>query len=188
MLEVNFDPFPELSTARLTMRRIIPADIPAIFELRSNTKVMEYIEHGFAHKLQDAEIHFGKIDDGIINNTGINWAITLKNDTGKMIGIIGLWRLIKEHYRAEIGYSLHPDHWRKGIMKEAMNEVMNYGFYELKLHSVEAQINPANIASATLLQGAGFKQEGYFKENYFANGKFGDTAVYSCLAPVNVCT
>ena len=97
MLEVNFDPFPELSTARLTMRRIIPADIPAIFELRSNTKVMEYIEHGFAHKLQDAEIHFGKIDDGIINNTGINWAITLKNDTGKMIGIIGLWRLIKEH-------------------------------------------------------------------------------------------
>ena len=54
----------------------------------------------------------------------------------------------KEHYRAEIGYALHPAFWKKGIMKEAILAVVDYGFNKMHLHSIEANINADNIASA----------------------------------------
>jgi ribosomal-protein-alanine N-acetyltransferase len=51
----------------------------------------------------------------------------------------------------------------------------------MKLHSIEAHVNPNNIASIKLLEKNGFIREAYFKEDYFYDGKFLDTAVYSLL-------
>jgi ribosomal-protein-alanine N-acetyltransferase len=59
---------------------------------------------------------------------------------------------------------------------------VEYGFQKMNLHSIEAQINPDNLASAALLKKAGFEREAYFKENYYLRGEFTDTAVYSKLA------
>jgi ribosomal-protein-alanine N-acetyltransferase len=88
---------------------------------------------------EDALDHIAMIDAKIENSEGINWAITLKNDS-KLIGIIG-FRIKPEHFRAEIGYMLLPAFSCNGIISEAINEVMNYGFNEMHLHSVEAIID-----------------------------------------------
>ncbi|MEO9210746.1 MAG: GNAT family N-acetyltransferase [Ginsengibacter sp.] len=180
MLEINFLPFPELNTQRLLLRRVTKMDIEAIYSLRANPEVMKYIPKT-CDSLADAEAFFNVLDGALIDNTGISWAITLNEKPEKMIGTLGFWRLVKEHFRAEIGYSLLPEFWRKGIMKEAINAIMEYGFHQMGLHSVEAQIDPENIASERILLSVGFVQEGYFKENFFANGKFDDTAVFSKL-------
>ncbi len=107
------------------------------------------------------------------------WAITLRENPGKLMGTICYWRFQKENYRAEIGYVLHPHFWKKGIMKEAILKVIEYGFTVMQLHSIEALINPANIASAAILNSTGFVQEAYFKEDFFYLDRFFDTAVYS---------
>jgi ribosomal-protein-alanine N-acetyltransferase len=107
----------------------------------------------------------------------------MRESPAVLIGSIGYWRLIKEHYRAEVGYMLNALLWRKGIMKEALNKIITFGFDELKLHSIEAHINTANTASAGILTSSGFIQEAYFKENYFFEGTFRDTKVYSLLVP-----
>lgn len=181
MLQPNFNPFPELATERLILRRITADDTNEIFRLRSDEQVMKYIDKERAASLKDAEIFFNLINDSANANTGITWAIALKQSPDKMIGNIGFWRLIKEHYRAEIGYMLHPDFWKKGIMKEALAEVIDFGFNEMKLHSIEAQINTGNTASAHILESVGFIKEAHFKENYFFQGIFSDTIVYSKL-------
>ena len=67
-------------------------------------------------------------------------------------------------------------------MKEALLAVINFGFTEMKLHSIEAHINPENTASGSILEKSGFIREAYFKEDFFFGGKFIDTAVYSLLA------
>ncbi len=69
-------------------------------------------------------------------------------------------------------------------MQEALTEVLDYGFQVLKLHSVEGNVNPANDASIKLMERNGFAKEAYFKDHYFYNGKFMDTAIYSLLTPV----
>ena len=120
------------------------------------------------------------MDQNIATNDAIAWGITLK-DSDSLIGNVAFWRIEKEHYRAEIGYVLHPDYWRKGIMSEVLQTVLKFGFETLKFHSIEANVNPENAASIRLLEKQGFVREGYFRENYYYRGQFLDSAIYSLL-------
>ena len=183
MLSLSFSPFPVLATARLLLNQITPADAPAIFELRSNKEVMKYIDRPLAQTLDDALALIKLVTGMLQSNEAITWGIFPKEQRTTLMGTIGFWRIQKEHYRAEIGYMLHPSLQGKGIMQEAMTTVLDYGFHTMNLHSVEANVNPSNEASIRLLEKMGFVREAYFKENYFYNGQFLDSAVYSLLAP-----
>ena len=65
-------------------------------------------------------------------------------------------------------------------MSEAMKAVLQFGFNDMNLHSVEANINPLNKKSKKILELNGFVKEAYFTENYYSNGKFLDSEIY-CL-------
>jgi ribosomal-protein-alanine N-acetyltransferase len=181
MLCPNFSPFPEIQTERLLLRIMTTNDAEEILYLRSNDDVMKYIDRERTKSIEDAKSFLDKIDASLNSNNGIMWGITLKENPGKLIGNIGYWRLIKEHYRAEVGYMLHPSFWKKGIMKEALLRVIDFAFDDMNLHSIEANINPGNTASAMLLESTGFIKEAYFKEDFFFNGAFHDTIIYSRL-------
>lgn len=180
-LTFDFSNFPVLETERLLLRQIVHEDAPAIFNLRSNSDVMRYLDRPAAKTIEDAHELIGRIERSLENGDGITWGIMLKNDN-ELIGTAGFWRIVKEHFRAEIGYMLHPAWQGKGLMQEVMDKVLNYGFNTLRLHSVEANVNPANAASIRLLERNNFVREAYFRENYYYDGKFLDTAIYSKLA------
>ena len=158
-------------------------DAVAVQRLRSDVNVMQYINRPLTLTVEEAEKWIGVVLETLEKGEGITWCICLKENPAEHVGSIGLWRIEKENYRAEIGYMLSPLMQGKGIMYEALQEVVNYGFEEMKLHSIEAQIDPRNAASAALLKKAGFVQEAYFKENYYLRGGFADTAVFSLLTP-----
>jgi [ribosomal protein S5]-alanine N-acetyltransferase len=181
MLDVNFSPFPEINTNRLLLRQPMLSDAQDLFELRSNIEVMKYVNRPLAKTIEDAENLIIMITEIINTNEGINWCITVKENPQKVMGNIGIWQLKKENYRGEIGYMLHPNFWRKGIMQEAIEAVISYGFNQMQLHSLEAKINPLNTASANILEKNNFIKEAHFKEDLFWEGKFLDTAVYSLL-------
>lgn len=143
---------------------------------------MRFIDRPIAKTIEDASHLIKIINDALYKNEGITWAITIKNES-KLIGTIGFWRILKEHHRAEIGYLLGPAYQGKGIMYEAVSEILNYGFNTMKLHSVEANVNPDNSSSIKLLERTRFTREAYFKENFFYEGRFLDTVIYSLLAP-----
>ena len=180
MLLLNFSPFPNLETERLLLRRVVATDVKEIFALRSNPETMKYIPRPLLKTDEDALEHIVMIDTKIEANEGINWAITLK-DSPKLIGIIGHYRIKLEHYRAEIGYMLLPEFHGKGIVSEALQEAVNYGFNVMKLHSIEAVINPDNKASAKVLEKNKFFKEAHLKEYEFFEGRFLDTVIYSIL-------
>ncbi|MFV8324158.1 GNAT family N-acetyltransferase [Flavobacterium sp. LS2R12] len=180
MLTINFSPFPNLETERLLLRRLDSNDIKEIFALRSNPETMKYIPRPLVKTDEDALEHIAMIDSKIDSNEGINWAITLKNNS-KLIGIIGHYRIKPEHYRAELGYMLLPEYHGKGIVSEAVKEAIKYGFQVMKLHSLEAIIDPDNHASAKVLEKNGFVKEAHLKENEFYEGRFLDTIIYSIL-------
>jgi ribosomal-protein-alanine N-acetyltransferase len=180
MLTINFHPFKNLETERLVLRRVTESDYPEIMELRGNPETMKYIPRPLVTTKEEALHHFKMIDDKIESNEGINWAITLKGNP-KMLGIIGHYRIQPENYRCEIGYMLLPEYNGKGITTEAIKAVLEYGFDELQMHSIEAVIDPENRASERVLQKNGFVKEAHFIENEFANGRFWDTVIYSIL-------
>lgn len=180
MLEFNFTPFPTIETDRLILRRITNDDVDEVFELRSNPETMKYIPRPLVKNSDDALEHIAMIEEKIITNIGINWGISLKGDP-KLLGLIGFYRMKPENYRAEIGYMLLPEFHGKGIVPEAVNRLITYGFNDLKLHSIEAVIDPENFASEKVLQKCGFIKEAHFKESEFYEGRFLDNVVYSLL-------
>ena len=181
MLELNFDPFPVIETKRLILRRMILEDLDAYFTIRTNVNAMKHICMTIPTR-EETQAKILRINEMINMNEGVAWAICLKTDN-LMIGTVSFHKVIKEHYRAEIGYMLHPDFWKQGIISEALESVIHYGFNNMCLHSIEAQIDPANIGSEMVLKKFKFVKEGYFKENYFFEGKFLDTAVFSLISP-----
>lgn len=181
MPDPGFFPFPEIKTQRLLLRQVVLLDTPEILFLRSNDKVMQFIDREKAKTSEEAAAFIQHIIDLYEKNEAIMWAINLAENPQQLIGTIGFWHMQKEHFRAELGYTLHPDHWKKGIMKEAIISVNNYGFGPMQLHSIEARISPENTASAKVLEKTGFAREGYFKEDYYFQGKFKDTGVYSIV-------
>ena len=181
MLTLNFAPFPELKTERLLLRKLTRNDAKEIFFLRSNEDVLRFLGKEPTKSIAEAEVFIDKINKNVDENQSILWGIALLNDPSMLIGTICLWNFKLENYRGEIGYVLHPGHWRKGIMKEAIKCVADYGFDILKLHSIEAMLSPANIASSAVLESTGFVKEGHLKESFYFRGKFEDALIYSRL-------
>ena len=180
MLTINFHRFHNLETERLILRRVDNNDYKEVLPLRSNPETMKYIPRPLLKNQDDALAHILMIETKIQNNEGINWAITVKGDP-KLIGVIGHYRIQLENYRAEIGYMILPEFNGQGIVTEAVKEVVKYGFEIMKLHSIEAVIDPDNVASANVLKKNGFVKEAHLKENEFHEGRFYDSVIYSIL-------
>lgn len=180
MLSINFNPFPLLESERLIFRAITNEDASIIFELRSNPETMKYVPRPLVKDIDGALDHIKMIQEKIISNEGINWAICLKENQ-KMIGLIGHYKIQPENHRAEIGYMILPEYNNKGYVSEAVKLLLDYGFNTLNLHSIEAIIDPNNIASEKVLQKSGFIKEAHLIENEYYNGTFIDTVIYSIL-------
>jgi [ribosomal protein S5]-alanine N-acetyltransferase len=179
MLVFSFNPFPTLETKRLLLRRLVKSDASILWRLRNTEAVMQFIDRPRQKDIEETEDFIAIIDEKINTNTDINWGIFLASKPNELIGTIGFYRNQPEHYRGEIGYMLDSDFWRKGIMSEAIEKVVDYGFNAIKFHTIEACINPDNAASRALLLKHEFVQEAYYKENYFWKGKFMDTEVFT---------
>ena len=180
MLTINFYPFKNLETERLLLRRVSNDDVNEIMELRGNPETMKYIPRPLVTTPDEALAHIKMINDKIEANEGINWAITIKGNP-KLIGVIGHYRIQPENHRCEIGYMILPQYNGQGIVTEAVKVVLEYGFDDLQMHSIEGVIDPNNSASERVLLKNGFVKEAHILENELWDGKFWDTVIYSLL-------
>ncbi len=183
MLIIQFSQFPTLQTHRLLLREVTLADAPAIFNMRSDERVMRYIGRPPQKDISEAMKLIEAYQQGYAQNESINWAICLQEQPAVQIGTIGFWKMDKVNHRAEIGYTLSADYWRQGIMDEALTAAIEYCFKVLDFHSIEANTAPENEASGRILEKHGFVQEAYFRENFFSEGTFLDSRIYSKLNP-----
>lgn len=175
-----FTTFPALETERLFLMEFTINDAAELYKLRSDQRVQKYLDRDPHKSVEESEAMIDAMIKSYNNKEAINWIIR-KKDTMDVIGYIGYWRMIKHNVRAEIGYALKPEFWGNGFMSEAFTKVIEFGFKELCLHSIEANVNPANASSIKLLEKLGFNKESYFREDYFYNGKFLDSVIYCLL-------
>ncbi len=158
-MRTNFSPFPTLHTARLQLRALRPTDAPEIFVQRSDPRMLEFVDIVPAQNLQDAEQFIRKINDGISTGHWIYWGIS-RHDHPLLLGTICLWHLAPETSTAEIGYMLHPDFQRQGLMQEALVRVIDYGFDTMQAKNLVALPQAENIASIRLLERNHFMYQG----------------------------
>jgi ribosomal-protein-alanine N-acetyltransferase len=108
------------------------------------------------------------------------WGIEIKSE-GCLIGTCGYCRWDKQHHRAEIGYDMWPDYWGKGLMPEAIQRLIRFGFEEMDLNRIEATTHTDNIRSQRVLEKLGFQKEGILREYYYRDGVYNNQVQFSFL-------
>ena len=131
--------------------------------------------------ITETEELINDIDTSFKAKTGINWVICLK-EKKTPIGYAGVWKIINEHFKGEIGYALNSNYCGNGYMTEALRQIIKFSFNELCLHRLEANVDPNNSNSLKLLMKFNFKKEAFLREDYFINGKFTNSIILSKLA------
>ena len=183
MTEFDFVETPTLETRRLVLRRITDDDHNDWLSVLRSPGVIDYLVD-FESKPDDA---IGReiirwTEDVFKEQTGIRWAITLK-PAHTLIGSCGFHLFERRHRRADIGYELHSEFWRQGIMTEAVKAVLGFCFESLGVHRVQADVAEGNAASAALLKKAGFTLEGIWREHFYSGGAYRSLWQFGLLAP-----
>lgn len=181
MKPIIFETFPDLETERLILNEITMDDLDVFHAMRSDVRIMNFIQGRLAKTKQDSIDVIQRSHNLLAEGNNISWGIRWK-ENNRLIGSIGFYRIQWANLRGEIGYILHPDFQRKKIMTEAMAKIVEFGFDTMKFHSIEAVLDPQNIPCEKLLIHNGFIKEAHYKENFFSEGKFYDSLVYTKFA------
>jgi [ribosomal protein S5]-alanine N-acetyltransferase len=172
--------FPILETERLHLIEIGQQHSQKYYEIMSLDEVTRYYGMENLKSVEEAEKMIDSFKNNFLSNRGIRWGIILKENQ-QFIGTVGLNNLNLPNKRAEIGYEIHPDYWRKGFTSEAVKEVLRYSFEELGLYRIGAVTYPENIASSSLLKKLGFKEEGLLRGYIYQKNRSNDAFIFSLL-------
>lgn len=172
--------FPTLETNRLVLRELTMEDAEGIFACFSNDDVTRFYGQETLKSIEEAEKFVDFFSKNYREKRGIRWGIERKGTKG-IIGTIGFNSWSPKHKRAEIGYEIHPEQWRKGYTSEAVSQVLSYGFDVMDLTRIGAVVFIENEASNKLLEKVGFQKEGTLRDYIYQDGKAHDTYIYSLL-------
>jgi ribosomal-protein-alanine N-acetyltransferase len=165
-------------TPRLTLRPLTAADAPALYAMFSDPEAMRYWSSGPWTDIAQGEAYVAAAQAGEADGSMLRMGIEMD---GMLAGVANMYKFDQQNRRCDIGYMLARSSWGKGVMQEALAALIEYGFTELNLHRIEADIDPRNHASARLLQGLRFTKEGHLRERWIVNGEICDSDVYGLL-------
>ena len=178
MLNRTFTPFPILTTERLTLRQLVINDEQEIFTLRSDSEINKYLDRPISNTIDDARNFINTVNENINKNNSLYWAITLR-DSNKLVGTICLYGFSDENDNCEIGYELLTNFQGQGIMKEAVEKVIDYAFNTIKVQKIEAFFHSDNQRSIKLLQRFSFSDSNEADKNNH------DVVCYQLTNPIN---
>ena len=176
-----FSRFPQLETERLILRDLNAEDAPHIFRIFSDEQVTHYYDLDTFGDLRQAEELVDRFKQRFDKGIGLRWAIVEREHPDVVVGTCGYNIWIQPSARAVFGYELARPYWRRGIMTEALEAVIDFGFERMALNRIEAVVFLENVASHRLLEKLGFEREGVLRQYEFLKGRFVDMIMYSLL-------
>jgi len=170
-----------LATPRLVLRPLQESDAPALLAIFSDPKVMRYWSTPPWESIDAANEMIARDRKAMAEGQDLRLGLERAEDKA-LIGVCSLFDRSQQCRRAEVGYGLASQAWGHAYMDEALRALLRYGFSELALNRVEADIDPRNEASARSLERLGFKKEGHLRERWIVAGEVSDTALYGLLS------
>ncbi len=170
-----------LTTDRLILRDMIPADAEALHRIDGNPAVTRYTSYD-PQSLEDVRRNLveRQAEQAARPRVTYDLAVLLKAD-GAIIGRCGFGVQRPEHREAMLWYVFDPPRWGRGYAVEAAKALLAFGFDTLGLHRIWADCDPRNTASCRVAQKLGMTHEGRLRENYYLKGEWCSSEVYAML-------
>jgi RimJ/RimL family protein N-acetyltransferase len=171
-----------LHSQRLLIRNFREADLESFLAYRNIPEVAQYQGWEVPYPREHAIKLIDQMKDMHAPKAGhwLQLAIELK-ETGGMIGDLGLRVNAEDARQAVIGFTIAPEHWRKGYAVEAITTLLEFLFDDLGLHRVSADCDVENTSSWRTLERAGFRREAHFVESFPMRGSYGSEYYYGML-------
>ena len=169
------NPISPIKTERLLLRPIVTSDIQHIYRGLSHPLVIKY--YGISYDTLEAT----KEQMEWYEDSKQCWWAICSADNQDFYGAGGLNDLSLKNKKAEIGLWLLPDFWGKGIMKEVMPLICNYGFDKLGLHRIEGFVEASNQNCKSAMAKLDFEHEGTMTDCEIKDGQFISVDIYAQL-------
>ncbi len=103
-------------------------------------------------------------------------AYVIRHDScGGLVGYVSIGNIVRRAFQsAYLGYGAFEGHARRGLMTAGLRAVVDIAFGALGLHRLEANIQPANVASIALVRRLGFDREGFSPRYLMVDGDWRD--------------
>ncbi len=168
-----------MRTENYLLKEIQPTDISNIHKGLSDPEITRYYDVHFP-TLEATTEQMEWYENLRNNETGIWWGIyDILNE--QFCGAAGFNGLNKMHRKAEIGLWLIKDFWGRGILKEIMPRLFEYGFTKLDLNRIEGFVVSENLKCKKALEKIHFTLEGTMRECEIKNSEKINVDVYSIL-------
>jgi ribosomal-protein-alanine N-acetyltransferase len=103
-------------------------------------------------------------------------------ETGDLAGVVNLSEIVHGAFQsAYLSYYAFLPHAGRGFLSEGLALVLRHAFRDLRLHRLEANIQPENRASIALVARLGFRKEGYSPRYLKINGRWRDHERWTVL-------
>ena len=176
-----FSHIPELETERLLLRQMRVCDSADMYDYARRPEVTEYLLWRPHSDVQYTRRYLEYLGGRYRIGVHYEWAVIHK-ETGRMIGTCGFARIDSAHNCGEIGYVLHPDFRGQGLITEAAERVLQFGFGVLGLNRIEARYMVGNEPSRRVMNRLGMLFEGVQRASMLVKGKYRDIATCAILA------
>ncbi|RLQ89773.1 GNAT family protein [Planomicrobium sp. Y74] len=177
---IIYSQLPTIESERLLLRKLELADAEDMFEYASEPAVSRFMPWQAHQTTDDTREFIDFIRKGYEDNKKLTWAIELKGEN-KMIGTIDFVSWLQRRQRAEVGYTLSHHYWGQGLMLEAAETLIDFGFKKMDLIKVEAPIMLDNKQSQHVAEKLGMIREGVLRKHMIIKGEFVDLAMYAVL-------
>lgn len=158
----DFSAFPTLTTERLILREVGPADAADVFVFRSDYEV-QYYNGAPMKQVTEAVALIDWLSEKFKAQEMICWGITLREEN-RVVGLCSFYNISAHQRSVSIGYDLARTHWRRGIATEAVDAIIRFGFMQMNLHRIEVSTCMDDLPSVRLVERLGFQREGIRRE------------------------
>lgn len=118
-----------------------------------------------------------------MSESGQRAFVVCRRDTGAIVGAINITHIVLGLFRSGyLGYYAFAGYERLGFMREGLDAVVRFAFRTMKLHRLEANIQPDNRASIALIKACGFSKEGYSPGYLKIGGRWRDHERWAIVA------
>ena len=156
---------PDLVTERLVLRELRPSDAGAVAAGAGDRRVAAFlIQVPSPYPIALARRWVAHRIDWWDEGRGVTFAITLHDEPGMLLGTVSLRRYVRDR-RAELGYWLAQPAWGHGFATEAAQAAVDFGFRDLGLARIYAQVLADNRASLRVLDKLGMVNEGVKRQH-----------------------
>ena len=174
------DGLPTLAGRGVVLRQLFEADTARLFEVFSDPKVMRYWSRGPFRDEGEARALLAGIERGWREDSFYQWGIAPVGSES-VIGTATLFRIERDHRRAEVGFAIGSAWWGCGLGTATLARLVEHAFGPVGLYRLEADVDPRNAASLRVLERLGFRREGLLRERYRVGGEVQDSVILGLL-------